>query len=306
MARVPLPNFLILGAPRASTTTLYDVARQHPEIFMSPNKEPLFFAVEGLNRPFLGPRDQQGVRALREYETLFDAARGQRILGEGSTSYLASERAPECARLHVPEAKLVAVLRNPSERAFSHYSLHRSQGREWLSFEDALDAEQGRAALGWSPAWRYREAGRYGEHLERWLAAFPAERLKVFLYDDLKADYAGTVRELWEFLGVSPGFEPEISRWSASGTPRSRRLHAFLWRQDHPVKRALRPLLPRRLRQRALHALVERNVQPVEMRPETRRELLESYRHDIERAGELIGRDLTGWLDGGTSRPGPA
>jgi hypothetical protein len=292
-----MPNFLLLGAPRCSTTTLYDVARQHPEIYMSPNKEPCFFAIEGLERRWLGPRDQQGVHDLGEYRRLFEGADRQRIVGEASTIYLGSERAVERARHHTPEAKLVAVLRNPADRAFSHYSLHRSQGREWLTFEDALEAEEGRAALGWSPAWLYREAGLYGRQLERWLEAFPADQLKVFLYDDLKRDYPGVVKELWRFLGVSD-FEPGISRWSASGRPRSGRLHAILWRQDHPVKRALRPVLPRRLRQRALHALMQRNVQPAEIDPSTRRELLASYRRDIERTGELLGRDLTVWLDG--------
>jgi hypothetical protein len=291
------PNFFILGAPRAGTTTLYDLARRHPEIWMSPHKEPSFLAFEGRRYPNAGPGDETYVETHDDYLALFSDAGEEPIVGESSTLYLSSEHAVDCLRRHSPDARLVAILRNPADRAFSNYMLHVGQGRETLTFEEALDAEDERLASGWSPAWGYRSLGFYGAQLDRWLAAFPPERLLVLLYDDLVTDPEATARSLWRFLGVDPSFAPRPERWSPSGRPRSTRLHAALWRQDHPVKRALRPFLPRRVRQRLLQALLRRNLTAAEMAAPTRAELLRAYESDIERLETLLGKDLRYWRD---------
>lgn len=263
---------------------------------MSPDKEPGFMQYAGDDRPNSGPGDAQGIRDLDAYLSLFAGARGEKVVGEGTTHYLASERAVRLIRRHAPEAKLVAILRNPAERAFSSWLLHVGQGREQLGFEEALAAEEERLARGWSPAWAYRGAGRYGGQLARWLDAFPREQLRVYLLDDLERDPGSVLHDLWGFLGVDPEFRPGIGRWNASGAARSRRVGDFVRREDHVVKRAFRPLLPSRFRQRALDELRRRNLRPVELDPGVRARLLEGYREDVERAGRLIGRDLSFWL----------
>jgi len=197
----PLPDFLILGAQKAGTTALYAYLRWHPQITGPSFKEVSFF-------------DRHYARGERWYRAHMPVSRRGKV-GEASPSYLFHPLAPERVARMLPNARLVALLRNPVDRAFSHYQHEVALGREELTFEEALAAEDRRMRgevdrLLADPAyfshswWNYTYAarGRYAEQLERWYAAFPREQLLVLLTDDLANDTAATYGRVLEFLGV--------------------------------------------------------------------------------------------------------
>ncbi|HSC50186.1 MAG TPA: sulfotransferase domain-containing protein [Gaiellaceae bacterium] len=248
----PLPDFLVLGAQKAGTTALYAYLRRHPELTGPSWKEVSFF-------------DRHWVRGVAWYRGNFpNKARTRGVLvGEASPSYLFHPLAPERVQEVVPEARLVALVRNPVDRALSHYNHEVALGREPLPFEEALDAEDERlrgevermlADPGYfSREWwghTYRARGRYAEQLERWLAAFPQEQLLVVPTDDLAADPGGVYGRVLAFLGVRP-----------------HRLDSY----------------PR---------VYERQYEP--MKPETRERLAAEFDEPNRRLYELLGRDL-GW-----------
>jgi len=199
----PLPDFLILGAQKAGTTALYAYLRWHPQITGPSFKEVSFF-------------DRHYTRGERWYRAHLPVRR-RGLVGEASPSYLFHPLAPERVARMLPDARLIALLRNPVDRAFSHYQHEVALGREQLSFADALAREQERMdgelehmlrdPVYFSHAWwnyTYAARGRYAEQLERWFAAFPREQLLVLLTDDLAADTAGTYRRVLDFLNVDP------------------------------------------------------------------------------------------------------
>ena len=197
----PLPDFLILGAQKAGTTALYAYLRWHPQITGPSFKEVSFF-------------DRHYARGERWYRAHLPVRR-KGVVGEASPSYLFHPLAPERVARMLPNARLIALLRNPVDRAFSHYQHEVALGREQLSFEEALAREdermQGevermlRDAAYFSHAWwnyTYAARGRYAEQLERWFEAFPREQVLVLLTDELAADTAGAYRRVLDFLGV--------------------------------------------------------------------------------------------------------
>jgi hypothetical protein len=198
----PLPDFLILGAQKAGTTALYAYLRWHPEITGPSFKEVSFF-------------DRHYAKGERWYRAHMPVRR-RSLVGEASPSYLFHPLAPERVAGMLPGARLIALLRNPVDRAFSHYQHEVALGREPLSFEDAVDREDERMqgelermlrdpsyfSLAW---WNYTyiARGRYAEQLERWFAAIPREQLLVLFTEELSADTAATYRRVLDFLGVT-------------------------------------------------------------------------------------------------------
>ena len=210
--RRPLPDFLVIGAQKAGTTALYAYLRWHPGIAGPSWKEVSFF-------------DRHWWRGEAWYRGQFPLRAGERLVGEASPSYLFHPLAPERARAVVPGAKLVALLRDPVDRAYSQYQHEVALGREPLSFEDALAAEDERLVgeverliadpRAFSRAWwdhTYTARGRYAEQLERWLEAFPSEQLLVVRTEDLGERPAETYASILAFLGAEPHELPDYPR----------------------------------------------------------------------------------------------
>jgi hypothetical protein len=197
----PLPTFLIIGAQKAGTTALYSYLRRHPDITGPPWKEVSFF-------------DRHYRRGEAWYRGNFPLRRGEHV-GEASPSYLFHPLGPQRVAALLPDVRLIALVRNPADRAFSHYQHEVALGREPLSFEDALEAEEERtrgevermlADPGYfSRAWwdfTYLARGRYADQLERWLAVFPRDRLLVLSSEELAARTGPTYARVLEFLGA--------------------------------------------------------------------------------------------------------
>ncbi|RMH75155.1 MAG: sulfotransferase, partial [Cyanobacteria bacterium J007] len=204
-----LPNFLILGAPKAGTTALYYYLEQHPEIYMSPVKEPNFFAFEGKQPDFKGPKDDEAwtnkcsIVNLNDYENLFDAVTDEKAIGEASTLYLYIPQTAQRIYQYIPHAKLIAILRDPIERAFSHFLHLRRDRREWhRNFIKAISEEEQRVDRNWAPAWHYLHTGLYFEQIQRYRQYFSEEQFKIYFYEDWKNNPESFVKELFAFLGV--------------------------------------------------------------------------------------------------------
>jgi hypothetical protein len=289
------PNFFVIGAPKAGTTSLYEYLRLHPQIFMSPMKEPHFFSwglgsAEGLapGRPVIRDPD--------EYRRLFAGVTDETVVGEASSSYLRHPEAAMRIRQHVPEARLVAILRDPIDRAYSAFLMLRRLGREPLAdFDEAIRAEQ-RGDAGCNV---YLARGFYARQLERYLGRFPRQQLQVHLYDDLRSDPAGLFAEVCRFLGVDDRVQARTSRrYNVAGTYRSNRTQRFLEDLPRPVRSVAAALFPENLRRGAYWKMRSWNTRPADPMPRgTRRRLVPLVRQEILALQDLIGRDLSAWLD---------
>lgn len=290
-----LPNFLIIGAHKAGTTSLHAYLREHPDVFMTDVQEPSFFALEGqvrvnpdgtLNRPWV--QAQGAAFTLEEYEALFSGVTSETAVGEKSPMYLPNPEAP--ARIHerIPRARLIAVLRDPVERAFSHYRMNVEAGYERASFDDAIAGELAAQPAAPGITRHYVRTGFYAAGIRRYQEWFPAEQLKVFLYDDLVVDTGAVVEEIFRFIGVDPAFRPDTSvrhnaGRPAAGTSRSLRHRALQLGQVGTLRR----------RGSEVSTAVS---------PRSRRDLIERYRVDITELQDLIHRDLSSWLTLGARR----
>jgi Sulfotransferase domain len=294
------PNFFLVGASRAGTTSLWRYLVEHPDVFMprrsGAEKEPCFFCE-------LTPRWATAFRDRDRYLALFAEAGDRQAVGEASTPYLVAPEVPARIRAAYPNARIIIVLRNPADRAFSLYCFLCAIGGEWVpSFERALAIEPARMADEtfrranplWYALFEYFHSGLYAAQVARYLDTFPREQVHVVLFDDLRADPLKTARQVYRFLGVDPAFEPRAARYNASRFPLSVRLQYLV---AHDMDRsapermgAVRKWLFRtnvrlgHLRQRPFH-------------PRTRARLLEAYRDDIARTGALINQSLESWTN---------
>jgi len=222
-----MPTFLVIGAGRSGTTSCYYYLKAHPEIFMSPVKEPRFFAYDGTLPTYSGPDTSAWLRSCvvepDAYLRLFDGVRDERAIGEASIQYLSYPGCPERIRARIPEVRIVALLRDPVERAYSQFLFVSRDGFEpERDFVAALDAEPDRIHAGWAPGFQYATYGLYYRHLSRYYEQFDREQIRVYLYDDFKGDTAAVLRDIYAFVGVDPDFAPDLTRrYNPSGVPRS-------------------------------------------------------------------------------------
>ena len=288
-----MPNFLIIGAMKSGTTAFYYYLEQHPEVYMSLVKEPNFFC------------SQQGaadaVTHIGGYQHLFRGVSGEKAVGEASHCYLYDPGAAAEIRRYVPEAKLIAILRNPVDRAYSHYLHMLRTGTEPVDdFAQALREDQAGADKR-RTFQDYIGRGLYFDQLKRYLETFPREQLRVYLYEDLSGAAVRTVQDAFRFLEVDDSFVPDVSlRRNVSGYPKYKALDALL-RSQSRVKHAVKIYFPARLRwglSQAFDSLKTRNlVVPPPVHPGVRQQLIEVYREDVLQLQELIRRDLSGWLE---------
>jgi hypothetical protein len=304
-----LPNFLVVGAHKSGTTSLYEYLRQHPDVFLSDRKEGLFFSeLHATAGPLHAQKNAEVLRTFEEYAALFEPARDEPAIGDVSPDYLYRyETSIANIRRHLPAPpRIIAILRNPVERAYSNYTFYRKHNMESLSFEEALDREAERRAAGWWWAFRYAEIGLYHDQVKAYQDTF--DQVKIILTEDLRRDAAGTLGGLFEFLEIDPNPPVDTSRqYNVSGIPQSAKIHRLLTTRT-PVKAVVAriartvlfpfasPAERRRRFGRLARRLSERNLERVPMRPETRERLIAFYRDDVLRLQERLGRDLGHWL----------
>jgi hypothetical protein len=296
-----LPNFLILGAVKSGTTSLYEYLRQHPQIYMSPTKESSFFASEGAEPGVRGPRrrwaSQSTVADINTYRALFRGVTDQVAIGEASPVYLINPRAPARIKHYIPDAKLIAILRDPVESAYSAFVMRRLYGDERLEdFSQAVVKRDENAGKYWRLRQRYIDVGFYYTHLKRYFDIFDGSQINVHLYEDFKADPINVLQDIFRFLGVDDTFLPDVSiKYNVGGLPRTKAWHIF-----YSIRPVLRSFIPARLRKYAVDRLLSLQAQvlvkPPSLEPAVRAQLIEIYRDDILKLEKLIQRDLSMWM----------
>jgi hypothetical protein len=306
MSTDPLPQFVIAGAPKAGTTALHAALATHPGLYLSPVKEPKYYLTDGRPPPRSGQRGPGDAHSAREwvwrradYLALFAGAPAGTVRGESTPFYLYDRAAQRRLAADIPDVKVVVVVRDPVDRAYSNWAHLRADGLEpEADFLTAVRAEERRVEAGWAPFWHYRGLGTYGAQLRDLRRQLRAEQVFVLRYRQLVDTPTETLDRVSDFLGVATGVAhtvaPENVKPYVADSPRYRllarvtragaALGAFappqVWRQ------ASRPLIA------ALHAgRAPRPVLPVEVR----REVLAPLLPDIELLEELSGESFADW-----------
>jgi hypothetical protein len=300
------PDFFIVGHHKCGTTALYEMLRSHPQIFMPDVKEPWFFADD------LGVRFEPTTplpKTLEEYRALFAGAESEQILGEATPSYLLSRSAAgNIARLR-PDARIIAILREPASFLRSlHMQSVKNHAETEVDLRKALDLEKvRRQGIAIPPeALRpqelfYSEHVRYVEQLRRYHAAFPAEQVLVLIYEDFRRDNDATVRQVLRFLGVDDTIRVEHTEVNPTVRVRSQRAYQLLrslylgnGRLSSTLKSAIKAVTNRRLRLRA-NLVVQRRVIYASPRPpddDLTMELRSRFKGEVVALSRYLNRDL--------------
>lgn len=293
--------FVIGGAAKSATSTLADLVGRHPDVHVVPRKEAHHHLFVDAPPTFGGPGDDAFARMVVtspvEWAGLLAEGDGCSAVGEASVYYLyRPEVWPTLAEALGPDGRVVLILRDPVERIRSAWGHLVRDGREELDLAGALDAEDQRVALGWEWCWHLRRVSRYHEQLPVVLQAFGADRVLVADFAELRADPVGLTGRVHRFLGVEPvDALGEVAVVNPSGKVRSRRVHRFLT-QPHPVKDALRPIVPDRLVQGAYHRVLARNLEPLPpMDDEVRAQLCDELAEVADGVRSLVGLDTSAW-----------
>ncbi len=319
-----LPNFFLAGAPKAGTTSLYHYLLQHPSIYMSPIKEPSFFASE-VRRENFAPRFQAGLEReaqdLRiyldgpldtgrfggivadwgDYCRLFRNVRGQTAIGEASVCYLWSPTAARNIAQRIPDARILVLLRDPSERAFSQYLHGVTNGVIRCSFRQHIEQGLRHKPGLFDPHYPFLEFGFYAEQLERYFDSFPRKQIHIHLYEDYRRDTPAVLAGILRFLEVDPGVPLDTKlRHLQAQVPRALPFADMLKRSG--IWQRGRRLLPSSARS-AIKRLIYRQRQSLVMDPADQVFLRNYYRADVEKLEGLLGRDLRAWLPGNGAIP---
>jgi len=299
-----LPNFLLVGAAKSGTTSLYHYLKQHPEIFMSPVKEPFFFSFINKKPYFKGPFDQKTneeiITSLDEYKNLFQGVNDEKAIGECSNSYLYFQDSAAHIKKFIPECKIIIILRNPLERAFSHYMQAVMIGHENLIFEEALKKEKERLKVNWRWHYQYVGQGMYYHQVKKYLEIFEMQMVKICFFEDLIHNPKDFMKKIYQFLGVQSEFVPELDKiYNRSGLPKNRFVHKFL-RDSNLIKEITRPFTSTTMRGKLYNILSVINYdfknKPI-INKETRKYLADAFKNDSLKLQNIINRDLSAWFD---------
>ncbi len=297
---VPPVCAMLVGAPKAGTTSLYRYAAQHPQLLSHAQREMMYFFSEDEYAQGYAECARKYLPERYPSESLFLAKH-----------VFAMYKPDAIKRLHEhnPSVHVFALLRDPVKRAYSSFWYSRRRGWESAkSFGAAVQRELDQTISGDWLADRDRlhlKVGIYQPHIERLLEVFGPQRVHVFLTDDLAQDAGALCRTMYEAVGVDSGFEPDLSReHNAAAAARSElvaRSMAGVLKSKSRMKRTARRFIPHGLARRARHALLrlnEKSFDPPPMPDDSRRRLIDYFAPHNETLSGLIGRDLSGWSDG--------
>jgi hypothetical protein len=285
------PNFFLVGAAKAGTTSIYAHLSQHPSVFFPSLKEPHFFAQV---RP--APEQRYLIEAITKrsvYLRLFMRAGDHPVVGDASPSYLWHPEVPRRIRAVVPEAKIAAILRDPVERAFSHYLMDYREGAQSKSFYQALLADMSRHDKGWGISDLYYELGLYAGQVRRYLNTFKLERVKILMFEDFRRDPGRVLRELAAFLDLDPAPFAHIDasrHYNSYAAPRNQLLRRLAGAKFSRVLG--QALMPRALGDFIFERIFLKQAPKPRLDPRARELLCSLYAPDLDDLEELLGRHL--------------
>jgi hypothetical protein len=281
------PNFFIVGARKAGTSSLYKYLTQIPGVYMSPNKEPHYFSSDYHPASSVTPV----IRQKEEYLKLFERATCHTAIGEASTSYLFAEGTPKRIKDKVNNARIIIILRNPIDRAFSHYLMNVSAGFQNKTFLDALISDYNKEIKALGVAFLYIELGMYYEQIRRYFQTFDREMIKVIIFEEFIQRTQPILVEILEFLGLPPDIPSNINnvynRFFLPGSPISRIIY------NNKFANKISARIPEsRLKSKVKRIVLGKSLQKPSMSEEARRFLAKFYEEDVEKLKGLLGRDL--------------
>ena len=296
-----MPNFLIIGAQKAGTTSLYRYLKEHPQIFMSSVKEPGFFAFDGDKPSFCGPGDERLfnriVTNIDDYCQLFAQATDEIAIGEATTLYLQSPEAAKRIKQHIPNVKLIVILRHPVDRAYSAFMhLKRDSLEEIEDFPQALMAEEQRIKDNWGFLWQYKSLSLYSKALETYFDYFDPQQIRVYLYEEFNRNPQQVLQDIFSFLQVDDKFIPDVlPRYNISGIPKNKTLYSFLSKENR-LKTLSRVLIPDKLRKQIAYHITRNNLIRKKLDPKQKRELGKMFKDDLIKTQTMMSQDLSAWL----------
>jgi hypothetical protein len=302
---VALPDFLIIGAPKAGTTALHAALARHQALFMSLVKEPKFFLTDG-PPPTRGggpgdiPTYREHIWRRADYEALFADAPAGALRGESTPFYLYDGQAQRRIRDLIPDVKMIAMLRDPVERAHSNWTHLWSAGLDPIDdFVAACADEDRRIAAGWAQFWHYTRLGRYGEQLEHLYTLFPREHVLVLRYGALVDSPAETLDTICAFLGVPPGVVTEVPRENVTAHPERSFSHLAVSQAVRAITAAGRhlPGTAATAMARPLERILQQKApsrQPLTW--EQRQALLPYFDTDVRLLEKVTKSDFSDWL----------
>jgi hypothetical protein len=307
MASTAGPDFLIIGAPKAGTTALHAALAQHPQVFASTPKETKYWLCDDAPPPhYAGPGDkhsqQEWIWRRSDYDAVFAAAEPGQLRGESTPFYLWSRGAHRRIGEALPDVKLISVVRDPVDRAYSNWMHLWSDGLEpEADFVRAFELQDRRVAAGWAPFWRYRDLGRYGEQFAHLFQHVPPRQHLILRYRDIIDEPLITLNRACEFLGIDTDVVTSIPSDNA------RRYVEPGWRSQvfGPVVRtgaALGQFVPPQVWRRASVPLVglltgDADAHRPHLTADQRAQLIPAFEDDVKRFAKLIGQDFDDWLD---------
>jgi hypothetical protein len=312
-----LPTFFIAGAPKTGTTSLHHYLDQHPEIYMSPVKEPCYFAsevrLEHFSREFESSARSSNRRLRKylegsmagvdpggivsnweDYLKLFKNVDGEIAIGEASVCYLWSPTAAPNIRSRIPQAKIVMILRNPAERAFSQYMQYAANGLVRRSFREQIECSARNTRCEFHTLYPFLEYGQYYAQVKAYLDLFPPANVRIYLYEEAWNDPARFLKSIFEFIDVDSEFRADVSRRSLQARAPRTLTGQYLLRKSGLAPR-LKTLLPKMVREGVRRSLFK-STDSLGMDALDRTYLCDYYRDDVENLSSLLDRDLGAWL----------
>ena len=299
--RNKLPNFLIVGAAKSGTSSLHNYLNQHPQVFMpSYNKEgmkvkePRF-----LIKDLVQHRLHNGVWTFEEYKSLFDDVKDQKAIGESTVLYLYYyKHAINNIKHYLGEdVKIIIILRNPADRAYSAFQ-HVSRGfKENNSFEESLEIETGRmeSEENLTPMVMYKEMGMYYEMVKAYKESF--KNVHIIFYEDFRDNIESDMNKIYNFLEISNNIKIDfITKHNVGGKiwKYEKMKHVFM--KNNPIKSILKSVLPKKFRKGIRSHLVNVSTNKVvPIKEETRKYLNNYFKQDVEKLSELLNKDLQHW-----------
>lgn len=297
-----IKNLFVVGAAKSGTTSLHRYLNEHEDICMSCPKEPKYFSYIAGVSSFRGPGDAQVlekvIKTRQEYDSICVPSADDVLLGESSADYLyySSIVVPYIEKYN-RDAKIIIMLRNPVDRAFSAFSHLKRDGREHLSMSEALLEEENRIAQGWEFIWHYKKAGLYYEDVRRFMEVFPS--VKVILFDEFVNNLDGVMDDVFDFLEVKRIKVKNVTH-NKSGAVRFHSINRIIKSQNLPalvLKRILAVFVSDKQKRSIASYIKNWNLKrDTELNQHEEVGLLKAYyRNDIEKLEGLLGCDLSAW-----------
>lgn len=313
MKNTAIPNFFVVGAAKAGTTSLYYYLKQHPNIYLSPIKETHYFSTDIAVAEFSETYKKHTfldldsyfsekpykelalsfVQKKEHYKKLFEECKNEKAIGECSPSYLFSKEAPQNIYNHNPKAKIIISLRNPISRSFSHYLMALRIGQTSLSFKKAFEKDMASTNKGWGKTELFYELSMYSEQITRFVELFPEEQIKFILFEDLVKNTATIIKECHQFLDIKPLDTLEIEKHNAASIPKYKKINHFFVKTG--IKNASGKILGE-VRKEKIKKLVFDDKKIPKINEEDKAFLLELYKEDILKTQKIINKDLSAWL----------